>query len=160
MSLINGDNCAGVTTLTSDNTFNNLFHQTGTVGDNGIVNAKNLILPATTLTSRCYEGLFWDNKNLTSAPNLPATTLAMRCYSGMFGGCQSLTTAPNLPATTLAEYCYLGMFSNCTSLTQEANIPDQLAPLSVTYCDGMYCGCEFATRNGKYASDAYECSAE
>lgn len=47
---------------------------------------------------------------------LPATTLASKCYQLMFMGCSSLTTAPDLPAPTLAESCYEGMFMNCTSL--------------------------------------------
>lgn len=156
MSLINGDNFAGVTTLTSDNTFNSLFYQSNLSGDNGIINAKNLVLPATTLTSRCYSGLFANNNNLTSVPNLPATNLAEYCYSGMFSGCTSLTSAPNLPATTLAEYCYRYMFGE-SGLTQEANIPDQLAPLSSTYCYAMYCECPIATPNGKYDEGAYGC---
>ena len=156
MSLINGDNFAGVTTLTSDNTFTNLFYQTSSPGDNGVINAKNLVLPATTLTSGCYRGLFGNNHNLTSAPNLPATTLTEYCYNGMFSGCTSLTTAPNLPATNLATDCYNYMFGT-SGLTQEANIPDELAPLSITYCDAMYCQCPITTPNGKYHSDAYGC---
>lgn len=47
---------------------------------------------------------------------LPATTLSYRCYSGMFYGCTSLTVAPELPATTLVYECYSGMFENCTNL--------------------------------------------
>lgn len=47
---------------------------------------------------------------------MPATTLASSCYSGMFWGCSSLTIAPELPATTLANRCYDSMFKNCSSL--------------------------------------------
>ena len=67
-----------------------------------------------------FRGLFYDFSNLLNHPTrklvLPATTLTKSCYNGMFEFCTSLTTAPELPATTLAEYCYRGMFSCCTSL--------------------------------------------
>ncbi|MCR4742000.1 MAG: InlB B-repeat-containing protein [Treponema sp.] len=79
-------------------------------------NEKTLYLPATSLTSCCYFGMFSDCTSLTTAPSLPATTLAEWCYEWMFSGCTSLTTAPELPATTLAEGCYSEMFYGCTSL--------------------------------------------
>lgn len=47
---------------------------------------------------------------------LPATTLVHACYAEMFSGCTSLTTAPVLPATTLAGQCYNHMFDGCSSL--------------------------------------------
>ena len=34
--------------------------------------------------------MFWNCTSLTTAPELPATTLASECYSGMFNGCTSL----------------------------------------------------------------------
>ena len=82
-----------------------------------IISAKNLILPATTLTSQCYSYSFASNHSLQEAPELPATQLAANCYEGMFSECTSLINAPELPATTLVEYCYSVMFSNCTSLS-------------------------------------------
>jgi hypothetical protein len=51
-----------------------------------------------------------------AAPALPAITLTSNCYNAMFYGCTSLTTAPVLPATTLASNCYTNMFQGCTSL--------------------------------------------
>lgn len=88
-----------------------------------IINASNLILPATTLVSSCYSEMFKGCTSLTTAPELPATNLTYGCYSGMFYGCTSLTKAPELPATILTEYCYgsysrySGMFYGCTSLS-------------------------------------------
>ena len=73
-------------------------------------------LPATTLTTYCYDSMFYNCTGLTTAPELPATTLADHCYNQMFTGCTSLTTAPELPATTLADYCYVSMFNACSSL--------------------------------------------
>ena len=56
--------------------------------------------------------------SLTTAPaELPAMTMASQCYAGMFLNCTKLTTAPKLPATTLGYACYYCMFQGCTSLT-------------------------------------------
>jgi len=74
------------------------------------------ILPATTLTNRCYLEMFNGCTSLTTPPQLPATTLAVSCYQSMFSGCTSLTTAPELPATTYSSGCYQYMFQGCTSL--------------------------------------------
>ena len=60
--------------------------------------------------------MFRNCSSLTKAPSLPATTLASYCYRGMFYGCTGLTTAPSLPATKLAYECYRLMFSGCTAL--------------------------------------------
>ena len=81
-----------------------------------IISAENLILPATTLASFCYQYMFYGCTSLTTAPELPATTLASYCYRQMFQGCTSLTSAPTLPAITLADKCYYGMFQGCTNL--------------------------------------------
>ena len=55
--------------------------------------------------------------SLTSAPALPATTLTSSCYNGMFYNCTSLSSAPALPATELYSSCYQNMFRGCTSLS-------------------------------------------
>ena len=112
MSLIYGDNFIGQTTLPSDNyNFNGIFR------GSKVVDASNLILPATTLADNCYRQMFRNCTSLTAAPELPATTLTNYCYYDMFDGCTSLTTAPELPATTLTIYCYAYMFNECTSLS-------------------------------------------
>ena len=104
-----------------------------------IKDARNLILPATTLSNECYNGMFYECRMLTNAPALTATTLTNSCYANMFYGCESLTQAPVLPATTLAEYCYDGMFQGCTSLT---NAPILYATVPVTGCyNGMFRDC-------------------
>ena len=112
MSLYYGDNFIGQTSLSGNNyAFRYLFS-----GNTKLVNAENLILPATTLANNCYQNMFQYCTSLTSAPVLPATTLASNCYSYMFRGCTSLTTAPDLLATTSAGSCYVYMFNGCTSL--------------------------------------------
>ena len=134
MSLLYGDVFVGQTSLNGkDYAFCQLF------ANSSVVNAENLVLPATTLADYCYQYMFRDCTNLTTAPELPATTLVNRCYYGMFYGCTSLTTAPELPATTLADYCYAWMFDGCTSLTTAPELP---ATTLATYCYwGMFTYC-------------------
>ena len=127
MSLIHGDDFISETTVT-DYMFNSLFYDSygadfGTALECLIINAENLILPATTLANYCYSGMFGRCEALTTAPELPATTLAEGCYQNMFYNCMSLTTAPELPATTLANYCYGGMFNGCEALTTSPELP-------------------------------------
>ena len=110
MSLLYGDNFADKTELTANNTFRGIF------GGLKVVNAENLVLPATTLTTGCYMEMFYACATLITAPKLTAPILEPQCYSEMFRYCTSLTTAPELPATTLAENCYSNMFADCTNL--------------------------------------------
>lgn len=110
MSLLNSDSFINVTTISSQNIFNHLFDAVH------IVNAKDLILPATTLTNGCYRYMFYNCIYLVTTPELPATVLGELSYSGMFEGCTSLVVAPDLPATNLTSGCYKNMFSGCTSL--------------------------------------------
>ena len=134
MSLVYGDNFINNNTIESSFTFLKLFKS-----NIKLVNAKDLILPATTLAEYCYSGMFLGCEALTTAPALPATTLANSCYSHMFYRCEALTTAPALPATTLATYCYYGMFENCFALTAAPELP---ATTLTDYCyDGMFHGC-------------------
>lgn len=132
-----------------------------------LIDASDLILPATTLGYRSYcrmfrncynlkyapkqlsvmtftnqescELMFENCYNLLSVPELPATTLGYGCYKSMFKNCTSLNTVPELPATTLDEMCYLSMFQGCTSLTKAPELP----ALTLTdYCYyGMFQGC-------------------
>ena len=107
--------------------FNYLFHNC-----TNLIDASNLILPATTLVNSCYEFMFADCTSLIYAPKLPAIILDSYCYNYMFYNCTSLTSAPELPATTLADGCYSYMFENCTSLTSAPELP------ATTLADGCY----------------------
>ena len=145
MSLLYGDDFSGQTSITSmTHTFQSLF------SGSSVVDAENLVLPATALSRCCYHGMFSNCTSLTKAPSvLPADTLEFQCYLYMFSGCTSLVqppqlqastmadsscafmfvgctslqTAPQLSATTLAEECYNYMFMNCTSLTTAPALP-------------------------------------
>jgi len=88
-----------------------------------VVDASNLILPATAVTFSCYASMFSGCTSLTSAPALPATSLSGSCYANIFADCRSLTTAPQLPATTLADSCYSSMFRGCWALVSPPILP-------------------------------------
>lgn len=111
MSLVNGDNFAGTSTLSGTYNFCSIFKLSN------VVSAKYLILPTTTLTNYCYRAMFSKCASLTTAPVLPATTLAQGCYWYMFEEC-AITDAPDLLATTLVNSCYYYMFTKCTSLNR------------------------------------------
>ena len=82
-----------------------------------LVSAKNLLLPATTLTQQCYYATFYGCTNMVEGPTiLPAETLSTLCYQQMFQGCTSLKKSPILPAEKLVSQCYHYMFYGCTSL--------------------------------------------
>ena len=134
MSLVNETDFASITTLTENLAFHNLF---GIDSNSQNVNmmltdASGLRLPATTLTERCYQGMFYKCVNLTAAPEkLPATKLANFCYQSMFEGCYKLTTAPKLPATELKDYCYSRMFYDCRQLN---SVTCLATDISAQYC--------------------------
>ena len=110
MSITYNDSFIGQTTLTSSDGYARLFQQTN------VVNANNLILPATTLASGCYSHFFENCPYLITAPELPATTMPRWVYSEMFRDCVSLIKAPDLPAAGFTSYSYNQMFQGCSSL--------------------------------------------
>ena len=132
MSLLYGDNFKGQTTIVENGAFCCLFYDKDSEKTCGIVNAKNISLPAITLTNYCYFAMFRNCTSLITAPELPAITLANLCYYYMFNGCTSLRTAPELPATILLNFCYSDMFSGCTSLVTAPELP------AITLADGCY----------------------
>ena len=121
MSLLYGDNFQNQTTFEeySGDNFYALFDSSTT-----LISAGNLVLPATTLTSGCYDSMFYGCSSLTTAPaTLPATSMKEKCYYEMFKGCTSLINAQSvLPATILERECYYGMFWGCTALTTAPEI--------------------------------------
>ena len=154
MSLLYGDNFNENSTFNSNHA---IFY--GLFRNSLLINAENLILPATTLTDYCYNFMFMNCKSLITTPKLPATTLATGCYSGMFWGCTSLTTTPELPATILADICYGGMFRDCTSLTTILELP--ATTLARSCYREMFQGCTSLTKapNLSATTLTYECYA-
>lgn len=104
----------------------------------GLVDASNLVLPATSVTYACYLRMFAICENLVSAPALPATELDRECYCEMFVCCRNLATAPELPATTLALACYKSMFQECESLVVAPELP--ATTLAVSCYEYMFLG--------------------
>lgn len=148
MSLLYGDNFIGQTAFPANYgyEFGSLFE-----GNDGLYNAENLSLPATTLNFACYESMFKECRYLETAPALPATTLAPHCYSNMFYGCISLETAPELPADTLDYNCYDSMFYGCTALLESPVLP---ATTLVDFCyQQMFYGCTYLKKITTYADD-------
>ena len=113
MSLITSTGFEKATTLTEPYTFKYLFDYNSNIDIHPI---QKLLLPATTLTEKCYYCMFRSCYGLTKAPELPAMTMAKACYSKMFFNCTALVETPYLPAMTLADDCYSEMFESCSSL--------------------------------------------
>ena len=110
MSLLYADGFASNSALTNSTyQFCSLFKKAP------VISARNLILPATTMTRYCYRALFSWCTTLAAPPELPATTLARGCYWYMFEQC-GIMKAPELPATELVNECYGHMFEGCTLL--------------------------------------------
>ena len=140
MSLVSSMEFATATSLTSNNTFYDLFDSNDHLKNHP---AKELVLPATTLTEGCYSNLFYKCTALTKAPVLPATTLAPMCFKSMFSGCTALTDVCELPAMTMTTECYARMFFNCKALTMAPELP---ATTMADYCYSfMFYGCNALT---------------
>ena len=99
-------------------------------------NMRNLVtapkLPYLSVPAYGYAVMFNNTKILTAAPELPATTIGENAYRSMFYS-SGINTAPNiLPSTTLAPYCYLSMFADCKNLTVAPALP------ATTLADSCY----------------------
>ncbi len=137
MSLLYGSSYTNQTTFpnaSATNIFDTLFDASTTLLD-----ASALDLPATTLLTNCYVGLFSGCVNLTAVPTLPATTLAPGCYALMFYNCTSLTAVPTLPVMSVPDEAYSQMFSGCTSLTIAPALPATTVGMSAY--NAMFYGC-------------------
>lgn len=127
MSLYYGDDFYGERDLTGKpSAFRRLFQNNGS---QGIVDASDLILPATILSDSCYRNFFnsapssVDSELLYAPKILPALVLSTNCYQTFFQKCVKLITCPKLPATTLAESCYSDMFNACRVLEYPPELP-------------------------------------
>lgn len=131
MSLLHGDDFEDKYIIPNQYCFYALFCTMTSNPNISLVNAADLMLPATTLADGCYYSMFANCTSLINAPVLSATTLANYCYTAMFMRCTSLVTAPQLPATTLTSNCYRGIFQDCTNIN---NITMLATDISASDC--------------------------
>lgn len=145
MSLIKGDNYATADTFTERGVFYGLFRN-----NMGLLDAYNLVLPATNLTDRCYANMFFNCNNLERGPKeVPDANLiwddggyeaiAYGSFEGMFGLCSNLVVAPILKQKVLGSGgYYASMFTGCSKLNHivclATDIEDQDSPGSFTNC--------------------------
>lgn len=119
MSLQYGDNFSGQTSFSSGCVFRGLFYNC-----TGLIDAENLILPATDIPKNGYRDMFAGCTSLAKAPKvLPATTLGETACREMFKGCTSLSRPSTISATTVGKNTCYAMFSACTSLVETGDLP-------------------------------------
>ena len=120
MSLLYGDDFNGQTNLQDKSySFQNLFS-----GCTKIIDASNLILPATTLANCCYGDMFFGCTSLTKAPELPATKLNTCCYESMFEGCTNLNHITMLATDISALDCLFNWVKGVSSTGTFVKHPD------------------------------------
>lgn len=95
MSMVYGADFIGKTVLTLSSQLAGMFQN-----QSKIIDASNLVLPATTLTSYCYASLFYKCVNLVKGPTISATTLVSNCLYYAFSGCSSLNYIKAMFITT------------------------------------------------------------
>lgn len=107
MSLLFGSDFINNSEFASSTTHHlcGLFYGTTT-----LIDASNLILPATVCRASCYNGMFRGCTNLITAPQLPATQSANECYGSMFEGCINLEVAPEINLVNMSSQCCKRMF--------------------------------------------------
>ncbi len=136
MSLLYGSSFTGnerVFPTNTSRTFSGMF-----MGTTKLIDASNLLLPATTLANYCYEWMFREDTNLLTPPTtLPATTLTEGCYGWMFSCCENLTTTLELPSAiqTVDANSYIYMYEHCFKITT-AFVPG--TPNSSQAMEGMF----------------------
>jgi hypothetical protein len=109
--------------------FSHLFHNTP------IVSAEDMCFLDSKAYNNCFEYMFADCTNLTTAPDLSTINLAPFETSQaqyMFANCTNLTTPPGLPQNA-TQSSYYGMFYECTSLQYAPELPK--AKGSSCFCD-------------------------
>ena len=134
MSLLYGDEFIGKTELTnSTGQLAGLFYDATT-----LIDASNLLLPATECMQECYNCMFRNCENLIAGPQLSATVSAKDCYGSMFEGCINLLEAPIIKLENTAEGCCARMF--CMSRTAKLTTP-KMTKSPILYASDVYNGC-------------------
>ena len=127
----------------SNNNFTGLFYSVST-----LVDASDLVLPATLCNESCYNCMFRNCTNLVTGPKeLPALYAAHDCYSSMFEGCINLEEAPVIKLINTADTCCCRMF--CMSRTVLLYSPQLTkGPVLLPSTDASFCYKEMFKGNG------------
>ena len=136
MSLVYGDNFANQTDISSyhEKIFQALFcYNYGTSQNHiNLVDASNLVMPATNLSSTCYQSMFERCSAMVYGPReLPASNLSFAQYMHMFYYCLSMLESPIIKSTSCTGgYVWNSTFDGCalmsklTCLLTSGNFPD------------------------------------
>ncbi len=135
----------GSKTLTYSNCFAGLFYRLGTKVH---LNIQELSLPATTLSSQCYQYMFAGQGQADQSDYyyidggipkhfLPAISLSSSCYNGMFRGVRGISTMPYLPAIELASACYRAMFAESSIIISSTGTNSCILP-ATTLANSCY----------------------
>ena len=118
MSIINGDDFKENSEFDSSST----HHFAGLLRTTYLVDASNLILPALTIYTSSYNGMFRGATALQHGPQMLATTpTGTECCSSMFEGCINLEEPIEINFTTLSQQCCFRMF--CMNRTAKITTP-------------------------------------
>lgn len=80
-----GDNSDGLMVTAGSYTYHTKFTMSGKIAACGnVMSLLDSTLVSKTVKNRSFHSLFYGCTALTTAPILPATTLASYCYTGMF----------------------------------------------------------------------------
>jgi hypothetical protein len=124
MSLVYGDNFANKTDISSyhEKIFQALFCYNYETSQNHInlVDASNLVMPATNLSSTCYQSMFERCSAMVYGPKeLPASNLDFAQYMHMFYYCSSMLESPIIRSTSCSGgYVWLDTFSGCSAMSK------------------------------------------
>lgn len=83
-----------------------------------LIDASQLVLPATTLADYCYYYMFYYCYNLIAGPKILATTDAIGCFMNMFVSCYGLTDSPQIfVSIPSSPNSFDQMFNECNALS-------------------------------------------
>ena len=128
--------------LMSLNNYSTSVDQQGCEGafkDNtGLIDATNLVMPATSLGQNAYNSFFSGCTSLVNAPKeLPVN--GNNTHALMFANCTSLVNPPKLHFTEIYEGGCNQMFRGCTSLVKAPDL--NITNVGTWGCYQMFYGC-------------------
>lgn len=149
MSLIYGSSFSGQKNFTNDApyAFMGIFGSDMKMGMetvSNVVDASNLLLPASRVYNYGYASMFYNARYLTNAPDVSkAQILGDSAFQGMFRNCYALKTIPKFNITAISVNCFKEMFLNCQAVTTAPDLPART--LSAGCYNGMFNGTGLTT---------------